>query len=272
MNLKEVSELRRRFRMDRNAISRIYGCFVNSSREIVSYIDESMGILPQDEAEKYLNLLKKALSGKLGKNLIDIIFSTEQVADSDEHRLLMALRDSQLKDGDIREEFYQKIINSLDLGDSNYLILLAHDSYDVPRKNKNDEMDADASDAVARALQKLMWRPVPASQRIPCLPRSCWVLWAAYPPMIGISKRLLLIPVLHPKFSVRNPSEPLATYILTMRMSLKSSGNIVAAELSIRQPKSWTCAFLSMASRETRAAKKTAIRLFCEEGSLWNML
>lgn len=117
-----------------------------------------------------------------------------------------------------------------------------------------------------------MWRPVLASQRIPCLPRSCWVLWAAYPPMIGISKRLLLIPVLHPKFSVRNPSEPLATCILTMRMSLKSSGNIAAAELSIRQPKSWTCAFLSMASRETRAAKKTAIRLFCEEGSLWNML
>ena len=136
MNLKEVSELRRRFRMDRNAISRIYGCFVNSSREIVSYIDESMGILPQDEAEKYLNLLKKALSGKLGKNLIDIIFSTEQVADSDEHRLLMALRDSELKDGEIREEFYQKIINSLDLGDSNYLILLAYDTYDVPRKNK----------------------------------------------------------------------------------------------------------------------------------------
>ena len=73
---------------------------------------------------------------------------THLVADSDEHRLLMALRDSQLKDGDIREEFYQKIINSLDLGDSNYLILLAHDTYDVPHKNKNDEMDADTSDAV----------------------------------------------------------------------------------------------------------------------------
>ena len=85
-------------------------------------------------------------------------------------------------------------------------------------------------------------------------------------------KMLLLIPVQHPKYSVRNPSEPLATYILTMRMSLKSSGNIAAAELSIRQPKSWTCAFLSMASRETRAAKKAVNRLFCEEGSLWNML
>lgn len=64
----------------------------------------------------------------------------------------------------------------------------------------------------------------------------------------------------------------ISSIILTMRMSLKSSGNIAAAELSIRRPKSSTCAFLSMASRETRAAKKTAIRLFCEEGSLWNML
>mgnify|MGYP002660001657 CR=1 FL=1 len=105
MNLKEESELRRRFRMDRKAISRIYGCFVNNSREIVSYIDESMGILPQDEAEKYLNLLKKALSGKLGKNLIDIIFSTEQVADSEEHRLVMALRDSHVNTGQLRAAF-----------------------------------------------------------------------------------------------------------------------------------------------------------------------
>ena len=44
--------------------------------------------MPQEEAEKYLGLLKKALSGTLGRNLIDIVFSTQQVADSEEHRLL----------------------------------------------------------------------------------------------------------------------------------------------------------------------------------------
>ena len=49
MNQKEVSELRRRFRSDRNAVSRIYGCYVNSGREIVSYLDESLGSMPQDE-------------------------------------------------------------------------------------------------------------------------------------------------------------------------------------------------------------------------------
>jgi len=147
MNQKELGELRRRFRPEKSAVSRIYGCYVNgSSREIISYLDESLGNMLLEESEKYLSLLKKALSGTLGKNLIDVIFSTAQVADSDEHRLLSALRESELKDGEIRENFYRTVIDALDMGDSNYIILLAHDAYDVPRRNKNDE--ADGSDEV----------------------------------------------------------------------------------------------------------------------------
>lgn len=148
MNQRELGELRRRFRPDKSAISRIYGCYVNSSKEVISYIDASLGVMPQEEAEKYLGLLKKALSGTLGRNLIDIVFSTQQVVDSDEHRLLSVLRDSGLKDGAVRQTFYQKIIESLDMGDSNYLILLAHDVYDVPYRGKDDETQADASDQV----------------------------------------------------------------------------------------------------------------------------
>lgn len=148
MNSKELSELRRRWRLEKNAVSRIYGCYVNSGKEVVSYIDESLGMLPEEEAEKYLGLLKKALSGTQGKNLIDIVFSTDQVVDSDEHRLLMALRDSGLKDGEIRQTFYQKVIESLDMGDSNYLILLTHDTYDVPYRAKDGETQTDASDQV----------------------------------------------------------------------------------------------------------------------------
>lgn len=148
MNQKEISELRRRFRPDKNAISRIYGCYVSGGREVISYIDEPLSTMPLEEVEKYLGLLKKTFSGALGKNLIDIVFSTQQVADSDEHRLLMALRDSGLKDGEVRQEFYQKIIDSLDMGDGNYLILLAHDIYDVPYRGRDDEDQADASDQV----------------------------------------------------------------------------------------------------------------------------
>jgi len=148
MNQKEVSELRRRWRLEKNAVSRIYGCFVNSSREIVSDLDESLGFMPEEESEKYLSLLKKSLSGTLGKNLIDIVFSTQQVADSEEHRLLSALLSSGLKDNQSRQAFYQKVIESLDMGDSNYLLLLACDSYDVPRRGKDGQVQDDASDEV----------------------------------------------------------------------------------------------------------------------------
>lgn len=148
MNQKELSELRRRFRPEKSAISHIYGCYVNGSREIISYLDEPMGMMPQEEAEKYLGLLKKALSGTLGRNLVDIVFSTQQVMDSDEHCFLMGLRDSQLKDGALRQSFYDKVIASLDMDGSNYLILLAHDAYDVPYKGRDGELQDDASDTV----------------------------------------------------------------------------------------------------------------------------
>ena len=81
MNQRELSELRRRWRPEKNAVSRIYGCFVNSGGELVSDLEEPLGMLPQEEVEQYLGLLKKTMSGTLGKNLIDIVFSTQQVRD-----------------------------------------------------------------------------------------------------------------------------------------------------------------------------------------------
>ena len=148
MNQKEVSLLRRRWRPEKNAVSRIYGCFVNGSREIISDLDESLGRMPEEEAEKYLGLLKKSLSGTLGKNLIDIVFSTQQVMDSEEHKLLTALRSSDLKDGQTRNTFYRKVIDSLDMGDSSYLLLIACDTYDIPRRGKDDASQPDAAENV----------------------------------------------------------------------------------------------------------------------------
>lgn len=148
MNQKELSELRRRWRLDKNAVSRIYGCFVNSAKEIVAEVNESLGMLPQEEAEKYLSLLKKSLSGTMGKNLIDIEFTMQQVMDSEEHRLLMQLRTSALRDDQARKKFYETVMASLDLDHSNYLILLAHDAYDVPHHGKDGEVQEDASETV----------------------------------------------------------------------------------------------------------------------------
>ena len=148
MNQREISELRRRWRPEKSAVSRIYGCYVNSAKTIVSDLDESLGAMQQEEAEKYLDLLKKTLSGTLGKNLIDIVFTTGQVADSEEHRLLSALRSSALKDRETRNAFYQKVIDRLDMGDNGYLLLMACDAYDVPHRGMDGETQADASEEV----------------------------------------------------------------------------------------------------------------------------
>ena len=131
MNQKELNELRRRFRLDKNNFSRVYGCYVNSNREIIAWVDTSMGLMRQEEQEMYLGLLKKSLSGTLGKNLIDVVFSTQQVADSDEHRLLQTLRQTELKDPASRETLCRQIIDCIDMGETNYLILLAADAYDA---------------------------------------------------------------------------------------------------------------------------------------------
>ena len=148
MNKKEVNELRRRLAPEKCAISKIYGCYVNGAKEIVSEVDIPLGAVSEDDAASYLALLKKSLSGTLGKNLIDIVFSTQQVLDSEEHRLLSALRESALADEEIRQQFYRCVTEALDMDGENYVILLAHDTYDVPYRGKDGEKQVDASDQV----------------------------------------------------------------------------------------------------------------------------
>jgi hypothetical protein len=147
MNEKEVSEIRRRFKQDKSNITHIRGCFVNDKREIVSEFDQSLTLMSQDESEKFLAIIKRTLSGTLGKNLIDIAFATQQVVDGEEHRLLMELRNSSLKDEDAVQTFFHRIIETVVL-EGNYLILLAHDIYDVPYRAKDGEKQDDASSEV----------------------------------------------------------------------------------------------------------------------------
>lgn len=147
MNQKEIGEIRRRIRRDRSNMAAIYGCYVNAQKEIVSEFKLGTGTMPENEAEKYFGMLKRVLSGSIGKNLIDITFKTSQVQNSAEHKLLMQLRETQLKDEEIRLTFYKKVMESLNFQDS-YLILLGSESYDVPFKSKDDTIQSDGSEEV----------------------------------------------------------------------------------------------------------------------------
>lgn len=151
MNTKEIGEIRRRIRKDRSNMTAIYGCYVNDNKEIISTFRLSTGMMSENESDKYFGLLRRSLSGTIGKNLIDLSFKTSQVADSPEHKLLMDLRASTLADSEKLETFYQKIIESVSL-ETGYLILVGCDVYDVPFKSKDDSFQSEASDQTYKYL------------------------------------------------------------------------------------------------------------------------
>lgn len=189
MNEKEIAEIRRRFRADKSNIMLIHGCYVNERREIVSRFQQPFSSTPQEETENILGVLKRTLSGTLGKNLVNISFATQQVVDSDEHRLLMALRDSRLKDENAVEAFYQRVIEALNL-EGSYLILLAHDTYDVPYRSRDG---ATLEDASSEVYSYILCSVCPVKQTKPVLsydvPESLFrnrdVDWLVAPPELG---------------------------------------------------------------------------------------
>jgi hypothetical protein len=145
MNTKEIGEIRRRQRRDRSNMTHVYGCYINDKKEIISQFSRSTGMMSENEAEKYFALFRRILGGTQGKNLLDITFRTAQVAESPEHKMLMKLRGQGISDEENRMAFFQKIMESLSL-EGNYLILLGTDSYDVPFKSRDGELQNENSD------------------------------------------------------------------------------------------------------------------------------
>lgn len=145
MNSKEVSEIRRRFRADKSNINYIRGAFVNTKKEIISEFNQFLGDLGEDELSAILSVIKKALSGNVGRNLVDIPFSTSQVLEGKEHKLLCRLRDSELGDETAVREFFDTAVASVEC-EENYLILLAYDCYDVFSYSASGKRDEESTE------------------------------------------------------------------------------------------------------------------------------
>ncbi len=143
MNEKEIGELRRRITPDKTSIQRIRGCYVTEQRDILSQFNSTLAMLNEVETEELLGIIKKTLSGSLGKNLLDLEFSTHQVVEGEEHKLLSTIRSSTLEDDDSVNALYKKIIENVQI-EGSYLILLAGDKYDVPAYGKDGSKDEDS--------------------------------------------------------------------------------------------------------------------------------
>lgn len=54
MNKREISEIKRQFKKDNNAITRICGCYVDAEKNIRTTLKEAFFALSEEEIFKYL--------------------------------------------------------------------------------------------------------------------------------------------------------------------------------------------------------------------------
>ena len=147
MNKKEILEIKKLLKKEDTRIDRICGCYVDGHKEKVSSMREAFLSLPDEEMFKYSDIFRKALSGTLEKNLLNMEFPLAEEAEGGRQFSLLQLLRSELKDDAVTEAFFDNVIRTY-LYAENYLVLLVHGAYDVPGHASDlSEMD-DASDYV----------------------------------------------------------------------------------------------------------------------------
>lgn len=147
MTKQEIAEIKKLLTPKKCSITRICGCYVDGEKNKKTEFKQAFLALPEEEMFKYFEILRKTLSGTLGKNLLTLDFPLASEEAGGTQEFLLRLRDSQLKDDALLEEFYDKIIANYEFV-GNYLILLIHDAYDVPGKTSDGIEMEDASDEV----------------------------------------------------------------------------------------------------------------------------
>ncbi len=147
MNKKEITEIKKQFKPESCAITRICGCYVDAEKNKKTELKEAFLSLSEEEMFKYFDIFRKTLSGTIGKNLINMEFPLEQESEGGTQEFLLKLRNSKLTDDALVESFYDKIIENYDYGE-NYYIILIHAVYDIPGKSSDGQEMFDASDEI----------------------------------------------------------------------------------------------------------------------------
>lgn len=146
MNKKEILELRKTFRPENCNISRIATCYVTSEKEKILEKSQAFLSLPEEEAFKYFDILKQALSGTVGKNLYTLKTNSIHPADESPQKL-ETLRKYHMNDEGMLTDLFDSIIGSYDSSE-NYLIIVVNGLYDIPGVTSDDQELEDASDEV----------------------------------------------------------------------------------------------------------------------------
>ena len=147
MDKKAIAEIRKLMTPGHCVIDRIRGIYVDDNREILMEMKETFLAMQEENVEKYCEIFKKTLSGRLGKNLFNLEFPLEEEKEGGRQHFLYRLQQSGLRDEDLVSEFFEKVIDTYE-APGKYLVLLVHGMYDIPARTSDGADLEDGSDYV----------------------------------------------------------------------------------------------------------------------------
>ena len=143
----EVTEIKKIMTNNDCCIHGLAGCYVDANKEMHILEQGKFLVLQEEEQHKYFDLIKKGLSGRIGKNLLNLVFRTENGVAVPNRDTLMQVLNSELKEPKVLQAYFEKIRDSYAYVD-NYYIMLVYGVYDVPGKTADGIEMEDASDVV----------------------------------------------------------------------------------------------------------------------------
>ena len=147
MDKKEIAEIRRILTKDHCRIDKIAGCFVGEDGAVIAQIKDTFHALSEEDTAGYLELFRKALTGKIGRNLYSMEFPLSEEQQGGRQAQLYQLLRSQFTEPGLIERLCDRIVQNLDHA-GRHLILLGTGAYDIPSKTSDGEEMEDASDYV----------------------------------------------------------------------------------------------------------------------------
>ena len=112
MNNSEILELKKRLKFSEDASFKIEACYViGSEKRIQSRMNTYLTNLEESDRHKYIEILKKGLSGVLNRNLLNLSFQRSMQGE-DAQKFLISMRDAELNDPAVMDKLYEKIMDT----------------------------------------------------------------------------------------------------------------------------------------------------------------
>lgn len=146
MNKKDLAEIKKTITKDGYTFDHFAACTFDTSRNMSPITSGLFGQLSEEEIDRYLDILKKTVTGSIGKTLVNADIGDEN---SESYKLLEEMRNIGLKNEDVVRRFFESVgTHYLEGTEQNgFAVIVAHGMYDIPAK-ANDNADLRESEDV----------------------------------------------------------------------------------------------------------------------------